>query len=265
MLAVALTCRIVVSQSVFSTPPQNKAIDSVQDASGYIYKDKHEDYIHREYTDKITWDVDVESFIRAIFCFGWEHVSPIPYRMKGASAREAEHYSLVGANIKAYRNSSERGSYAPFNLIANGLLEQLYGPADEGRRGTRQADGDDERCNKRRKDIEKRWTETGRKRTARAYRGYFITHDCEAISNFKSRDKPDGTYGVARGKPVWEWELVPIEVGKSKESIKRALRDVFVRCEDGTFSISVRRVLLYFLSPADAFTLAGKSPHSDEA
>ncbi|KAH9831027.1 uncharacterized protein C8Q71DRAFT_911027 [Rhodofomes roseus] len=223
---------------VQSTPHQIKTVDSVQDASGYISKDRHEKFIRREYTDKIHWDFDVETLILAVFRFGWQHIPPTPYRSAGASAKDAEHYSLLGGDIRAYRKSEERPSYKPLNLISNGLLTQLYGPDDEGRRSTRQADNDIDRHGQRLDDIKAHWALSGRDSRPRTYAGRLITHDCEAVNSYKSKDKPDGTYGIARGKPVWEWEVVPIEVGKDKEDIKKTLRDIFVRCENGIFTIT---------------------------
>ncbi|TFY55594.1 hypothetical protein EVJ58_g8148 [Rhodofomes roseus] len=222
---------------VQSTPHQIKTVDSVQDASGYISKDRHEGFIRREYTDKIHWDCDVEMLIRTVFGFGWEHIPPTPYRRAGVKGKEAKHYSLLGPDLKLYRKSKERAGYAPFNLMANGFLAQLYGPNDSAH-DTRQATADVKERQQRLETVKQHWTRSDRNCTPRMYAGRFITQDREAIGNRKSRDKPDGTYGVAKDTLVWEWELVPIEVGKSEENVKNRLRDIFVRCENGTFIIS---------------------------
>ncbi|KAH9925286.1 uncharacterized protein B0H18DRAFT_1009461 [Fomitopsis serialis] len=236
---------------IHSTPLQPSAISSIQDPKGSALTKHHVALIHREYTDKIRRNVDVEDFVRAVFRFGWSDIHPTPYRDN--NEEHTQQYSLGNADIKAYRVGKELSIYTPFNNLANGLLCQLYGPLPDDE--TPKSDEDKAadktlraaattRCSavmRHRHDVADSEGQAGSKPALpplRTYpgrlrtRGHIVTK-----SKHKLGEKPDLTYSTVKGKPVWEWELVPVEVQKTNaETIEETLRDMLIGCEDGVFS-----------------------------
>ncbi|KZT64014.1 hypothetical protein DAEQUDRAFT_770096 [Daedalea quercina L-15889] len=205
---------------------------------GKANSSSHEKFIKLEYPTKIHWDQDVESFIGAVFDFGWKDIHPTPYVGELTQGRNGGDYYFDGDDVKKYQTVTERKGYPPLKRLMNGLLRQLYGPVGGGSRGTRLSKIDRPAASKRRKEVKDyRTKKAGKERPTRDYPGSFIIRDCEAKSLFQLREKPDCTYGVtATENPAWEWEGLAVEIGRSPCKVNtggKSLQDILISGRDG--------------------------------
>ncbi|KAH9925276.1 uncharacterized protein B0H18DRAFT_1009413 [Fomitopsis serialis] len=220
-------------QNIYSTPLQSSAISSIQDPKDSALTKHHVALIHREYTDKIRRNVDVEDFVRAVFRFGWSDIHPTRIATTMKSTRSNTPWGMPTSKptgwARSYR-SIRRSTTWPTACCANCTDRS---PTTKHPRATKTRQPIKccvrlPRRGARPPALPPLRTYPGRLRT----RGHIVTK-----SKHKLGEKPDLTYSTVKGKPVWEWELVPVEVQKTNaETIEETLRDMLIGCEDGVFS-----------------------------
>ncbi|EPT05417.1 hypothetical protein FOMPIDRAFT_1021270, partial [Fomitopsis schrenkii] len=214
-------------QSVYSTPVQVSARTRILNAKGVADSGLHGVFIQDAYPDHTRWNVDVDTFVNAVFGFDWKDILPHPCGQSGE-------YTMSADDVQNFLNTSkETDTYEPFCKVTNALLSQLYGgvgPTDTSRAR-----------NRRKAIIEHRAKKLGGKVPVpvRTYVGKLGARAAEAIGEHGLREKPDLTYGLEDSrKPDWRWVTVAMEVERGKEAMAAdRLSDILLKEQGGAFVV----------------------------
>ncbi|EPT00193.1 hypothetical protein FOMPIDRAFT_1060536 [Fomitopsis schrenkii] len=213
-------------QSVHSTPVQVSARTRILNAKGVADSGLHGVFIQDAYPDHTRWNVDVDTFVNAVFGFDWKDILPHPCGQSGE-------YTLSADDVQDFLNTSkETATYEPFCKVGNALLSQLYG--DVGPTDTSRAQ------NRRKAIIEHRAKKlVGGKVPVRTYVGKLGARAAEAVGEHGLREKPDLTYGLEdTRKPDWRWVTVAMEVERGKEAMAAdRLSDILLKEQGGAFVV----------------------------
>ncbi|EPT00195.1 hypothetical protein FOMPIDRAFT_1050020 [Fomitopsis schrenkii] len=212
------------NKSVHSTPAQVSAQKRILNANGVADSGVHGEFIKDAYPNHTRWDVDVDTFINAVFHFDWKDILPNPCGQSGE-------YTLSADDVQDFLNTSkETATYEPFCKVGNALLSQLYG--DVGPTDTSRAQ------NRRKAIIEHRAKKLGGKVPVRTYVGKLGARAKEAIGEHGLREKPDLTYGLEdTRKPDWRWVTVAMEVERGDAMAADQLSDILLKEQGGIFVV----------------------------
>ncbi|KAH9920046.1 uncharacterized protein B0H18DRAFT_1122146 [Fomitopsis serialis] len=152
---------------------------------------RHEDWVKEQYRGKIVWNFDPAKFIQAVWGFGPEDVPPRRFTSAGRPSEGSAPLSFnYKASLRAYLlERRERKCYVPLANIANGLLNQMYGP------------------------------KSGQQRERRAFPAQFRKRDRKYEGRYMDErvGMTFGTVELTRGKwPQWDFEAAFMEVKKTK-------------------------------------------------
>ncbi|KAH9920064.1 uncharacterized protein B0H18DRAFT_1025751 [Fomitopsis serialis] len=172
-----------------STPAQPSA-HSVLSREDGIKMQRHDDWVKKHFRDKIVWNFDPAKFIQAVWGFGPDDVPTRWCSNTGRRSRNSAPLSFDEAPKRVYiLERWERECYEPLAQIANGLLDQMYGPKSSQRRERRALPA----------QFEKRDTK---------YEGAYTEEKV---------DMSFSTVALTPGKwPQWDFEAAFLEVKKTK-------------------------------------------------
>ncbi|EPT05423.1 hypothetical protein FOMPIDRAFT_1044758 [Fomitopsis schrenkii] len=174
----------------------------------------HAKFIKQAYAGHIRWDVDVHSFVEAVFLEG-----------------RGEEYQLSASDmsVKHALKPKETETSKCISTAMDALLSQLYDdnrPKDTTRVNVL--------CKAR---IEHHAEESGRQEPVRTYVRKVGIRTGEDIGEHHMKEANDLTYWEEETpKPKWEWAMVPIKVERTQVTESNDLSEISLRKEDsGTF------------------------------